>query len=69
MASMTFLPRSRFLLIAVSAIGGLLLAADVALAEVQYVTHSDEVRWTFLLSAMILAAGMIGAALILRRPK
>ena len=69
MASMTFLPRSRFLLITVFAIGGLLLAADVALAEVQYVTHSDEVRWTFLLSAMILAAGMIGAALILRRPK
>lgn len=47
----------------------LLLGADVARAEIRYIHFDDDVRWTLIWCAIILAGGMIGAALILRRPR
>ena len=66
---MSFWSRSRFLPVLAFVLVTSVLSGDIARAEVIYLDASDDVRWAFLHSAMILAAGMIGAALILRKPK
>lgn len=46
-----------------------MLGAGVARAELRFVKFDDKTQWTAIWCAMILAAGMVISALILRRPK